>query len=101
MDLETDAIHTALLKPDGQPLQHEPALGRRIWNKWLKVAEVIGTVQMLIILSIMYLLILPFMAIPFRIFADPLRVRHRPESNWRVRKDDESLSILDSMGDQF
>ena len=88
-------------RTDGQIMQNQPGLGRRIWNKWLKVAEVIGTVQMLIILSIMYLLALPFMAIPFRIFADPLRVRHRPESNWRIRKVDESVSILDSMGDQF
>lgn len=78
-----------------------PGLGRRIWDRWLKIAEVVGTIQMMIVLSIIYWVVLPFMAIPFRIFSDPLKLKRPAHSNWRERETDDSMSTLDSMGSQF
>ena len=74
---------------------------RQAWNRWLKVAEVIGTIQMLIILSILYWLILPLMAIPFKLLSDPLRIKRPSGSNWQEKKRDESISVRDSMNNQY
>ena len=67
----------------------------------MKVAEVIGTVQMIIILSILYWLVLPLMAIPFKLLSDPLKIKRPSQSNWREKQRDESISTLDSMNNQY
>ena len=50
---------------------------RKIWGRWIKIAEIIGTVQMIVILSIIYWVFMPLMAIPFKLRADPLALRNR------------------------
>lgn len=57
---------------------------RSVWKIWLKIAERIGTVQMMIVLTIMYWLFLPLMAIPFRFFSDPLAMK-RERGGWIER----------------
>ena len=87
--------------PDGQPLPKGPGLVRRIWDRWMKIAEVVGTTQMVIILSIIYRLVLPLLAVPFRMFSDPLKTRRRPHSNWHQKRREVSINSLDSMGNQY
>ncbi len=48
-----------------------------VWKKWLKVAQAIGNFQAQVILSLFYLLIMAPVAVLFRLFADPLRLRRR------------------------
>ena len=73
---------------------------RVIWNKWLKVAEVIGTVQMIIIMTIVYCILMPFMAIPMKLFADPLSLSKRKGPSWTIREEYDE-EIIDQMKNQF
>ena len=71
---------------------------RAVWNRWLEVAVVIGTVQMVIILSIIYWLMMPFMAIPFKLLSDPLATKaHR--AGWIKR--DPNDNTIEAMRNQF
>ena len=59
---------------------------RRIWEGWKVVAHAIGTFQARLILSVLYLLILPPFALIRRTGADPLRRRPTPgPTHWRPR----------------
>jgi len=53
---------------------------RRIWQGWTRLARKIGNFQARILLTIFYaIMVLPFGAF-VRLFADPLRIKKRPES---------------------
>ena len=71
-----------------------------IWNKWLVVAEKIGTVQMVLVLTVVYWIMIPFMAIPMKLFADPLSLSRRKGPSWtdRVEYDED---VLEQMKNQF
>ena len=77
--------------------EHHPNLGKRAWARWLRFAEIVGTVQMVIILTLVYWTIVAAMAIPFKILADPLGFK-RP-SGWKPRH--QGGSDLDWMKDQY
>ena len=52
-----------------------------IWKAWTRIAHIIGNFQARVLLTILYVvLVLPFGVI-VRLFADPLRIKKRPE-NW-------------------
>ena len=69
------------------------------WRGWLRFAELLGTIQMMVVLSLIYWTVLPLVAIPFRFFADPLALRRRGFPSW-VERDVGSQS-LDSMKNQY
>lgn len=72
---------------------------KKVWNKWLRLAEIIGTVQMVIILSLVYWTLLAVMAIPFRIFADPLALRDPERARWvQYEPADDFLSGMKKQG---
>lgn len=77
----------------------QPGFLRRVWNKWLDIAQVIGTVQMIIILTLLYWTLFALTAIPFKLFADPLQMRRRSSSQWSRRAPDECG--LEAMKNQF
>ena len=55
---------------------------KRLWRRWLRIAEVIGNFQSRVILSLFYFtIVLPF-GLAVRLFADPLRIRRKRESGW-------------------
>ena len=57
----------------------------RGWHRWLKIAEFLGTVQMIVLLSLVYFTILGLVALPFRLVSDPLGFRKPGRSNWVQR----------------
>ena len=54
----------------------------RLWKWWMVVARVLGTIQMIVFLTVVYWLILPFIAIPYRFFGDPFRQRRKRSALW-------------------
>ena len=51
-----------------------------IWKAWTRIAHIIGNFQARVLLTILYVvLVLPFGVI-VRLFADPLRIKKRPET---------------------
>ena len=58
---------------------------KKIWKGWLKFAEIVGNIQMIVLLSLIYWVMLPIVAIPFRLLADPLSLRHRGQARWITR----------------
>ncbi len=66
-----------------------PSVWRRIWERWKVIAHVIGTFQARLILSVLYLVILPPFALIRRLGGD--RLGRRPTSDptyWRARPAD-------------
>ena len=76
-----------------------PSLTRRIWNRWLKIAEAIGTVQMVIILTLVYWTMITVMAIPFRFLSDPLVLKRSSRPRWVKRT--QPSDVLKNMRRQF
>jgi len=53
---------------------------KRLWEGWKRLAHKIGNFQARVLLTILYaVLVLPF-GLAVRLFADPLRIKRRPES---------------------
>ena len=77
--------------------EHRRNLGKRAWARWLRFAEIVGTVQMVIILTLVYWTVVAAMAIPFKILADPLGFK-RPRG-WTPRL--QARSGLDWMKNQY
>ena len=61
------------------------SIAKKLWTGWLAFARMIGTIQMLAIVTLVdFTLILP-VAIPFKLMADPLRLKRRRGSQWQLR----------------
>jgi len=66
-----------------------PSVWRRIWERWKVIAHVIGTFQARLILSVLYLVMLPPFALIRRLVGDPLGRRPTSGStSWRPRPPD-------------
>ena len=59
---------------------------KKMWSAWLRIAEVIGNIQLTILLTIIYWTFVPFVAIPFKFLADPLSIRKSAKPRW-IRRD--------------
>lgn len=69
------------------------------WRGWLRFAEILGTFQMMVVLSLIYWIVLPIIAVPFKLLADPL-VQRRPNRPTWVERDNVSPT-LDTMRKQY
>jgi hypothetical protein len=67
----------------------------KAWKRWLKIAEVIGNIQMTIFLTLMYWTVLFLIAVPFKIFSDPLSLRNFGHARWTPL--DPKTDVLESM----
>lgn len=70
----------------------------KAWRRWLKAAEILGNIQMVILLSLIYWTLLFPLAVPFRLFADPLALRDPRRARWITRH--QVTDILQSMRKQ-
>ncbi len=95
-----DSIAGAAIAPDVRPHEaRQPGALRRAWRGWLRFAEIIGTAQMVIILSLVYWTLLAIMALFLKLLADPLALRRSHRSLWAHRQN--APDILDAMRRQF
>ena len=68
------------------------------WRKWLRFAEILGNIQITIFLSLFYLVVIPFWAIPYKSFSDRLALRDARRARWIQRTP--GTDWLDSMRKQ-
>ena len=55
---------------------------KRAWQRWLRIAAIIGDSQARVVLSLVYfIIILPF-GLGVRFFAEPLGIKGRRQSAW-------------------
>ena len=54
----------------------------KVWRKWLKFAEILGNIQMVVLLTIIYWTMLILLAIPFKLLADPLALKRSRSQRW-------------------
>ncbi len=54
---------------------------------------------MTVILSLIYWVMLPFFAVPFKLFADPLTLKSQARAGWVERQS--GSQTLDEMGKQY
>ncbi len=73
----------------------ERSLWRTIWDGWLSFAHLIGTVQMVVVLTIVYWVFITLVYVPFGLIADPLRLRTPGSSQWQEREQPDD--ILENM----
>ena len=72
---------------------------RVILNGWLGFAHLIGAVQMVVLLTVVYWVFIPLMYIPFGLISDPLRLRRSQASGWRERE--VSGDVMESLRRQW
>ena len=58
---------------------------KKIWRGWIKFAEILGNMQMVVLLTIIYWTMLLVIAIPFKLFADPLSLKRTTSPYWIKR----------------
>lgn len=68
---------------------------KRAWKAWLRFAHVFGTVQMVIVLSVVYWVLLIWVALPSRLISDPLALRNPRQAKWLERQP--VSNVLDAM----
>jgi len=81
-------------KPEG-----DIAHVKQLWQRWLKVTETVGTIQMIIFLSVVYWIFLMPMALLFKLLTDPLALEQPQASRWVRHRP--LTEILESMRNQF
>ncbi len=69
------------------------------WRGWLKFVEIFGTVQMVIVLTVVYWTLVAVMAVPFKLFSDPMTMKGPRFVQWAQRSTEEKM--LDAMKRQF
>jgi len=52
------------------------------WRKWLQFAEILGNIQLFILFSLVYWSLVPLVAIPFKLYADPLAFKRIHSVFW-------------------
>ena len=67
----------------------------KIWKAWIKIAEIIGNIQMSVILTLLYWTMLLVIALPFKIISDPLSLKKGKSATWITR--DDRINDLESM----
>ena len=65
---------------------------------WLKIAETIGTIQTVVILSFIYWTIGSISSIPVKLFSDPLSLKNSLQSTWKDHK--EPANVLEYLKKQ-
>ena len=57
-----------------------------VWRGWLKLAAILGNILMVVLLSAVYWTVFALVAIPFKIFSDPLALRRSRRIGWMQRR---------------
>ena len=52
---------------------------KAIWKAWTRIAHIIGNFQARVLLTILYVVLVLPLGVIVRLFADPLRIKRRPE----------------------
>ena len=60
---------------------------RRLWERWKRVAHIIGNFQSRVLLTLFYSLILAPFAVGVRLLSDPLQLRRQNRSHWLRREE--------------
>lgn len=68
---------------------------KKAWKAWLRFAHLFGTVQMIIILTVMYWVALTWVALPNQLFSDPFALRRSNRSKWL--ECEPASNVLDAM----
>lgn len=70
-----------------------------IWRIWIKFSEVIGNLNLWIVTNLLFFTVVAIMSIPYRIFADPLRLKWARTYTWRERtRDFHTLEAMKKQG---
>lgn len=84
---------------EGPHTKKQPSIFKTAWRGWLRFADVLGTFQMMVILSIIYWTLVPIIAIPLKLFSDPLALRRSGGPKWVEHHS--STQTLDEMTKQY
>ena len=71
------------------PSHHSPL--RSIARGWLAFAQLLGTVQMVVVLTVLYWVCVPFLFIRYGLISDPLGLRRTRKSGWRECEDPDDV----------
>ena len=70
---------------------------RALWSGWMRFVEVLGTIQMIVLLTVLFWTMLAVVAIPANLLSDPLQ-RRRRESHWNIRNETPEFDDLRAQG---
>ena len=67
----------------------------KTWKRWIRIAEVIGNIQMIVLLTVMYWTVVLLIDVPFKLFSNPLCLREFGRAHWTRREP--IFDVLESM----
>ena len=62
-----------------------PAVAKALWVRWKRIAHAIGTFQARVLLTVLYVVLLPPFTLIARLAADPMQLRRDVRPRWLVR----------------
>jgi hypothetical protein len=62
-----------------------PAFATALWARWKRIAHAVGTFQARVLLTVLYLVLLPLFTVIARLAGDPLQLRRDARPRWLVR----------------
>ncbi|HEY2994744.1 MAG TPA: hypothetical protein VGM22_18180 [Methylomirabilota bacterium] len=62
-----------------------PAFAKALWVRWKRIAHAIGTFQARVLLTVLYVVLLPPFTLIARLTADPMQLRRDVTPRWLVR----------------
>ena len=71
---------------------------RTIWNAWITVAGIIGNLQLILFLSIVYFGMIAIITVPIRLFSDPLRLKRKSTIDWEKRDTQVDMDWMSKQG---
>ena len=69
-----------------------------MWRKWIALATILGNIQMIVLLSIVYWVMVSMLALPLKLLSDPLGMRKSHGARWLKRPPQDHM--IDSMKKQ-
>ena len=62
-----------------------PVFAKALWVRWKRIAHAIGTFQARVLLTVLYVVLLPPFALIARLAADPMQLRRDVTPRWLLR----------------
>ena len=74
--------------------------GKSVWLKWVKFATLIGNVNMIVLLTLVYWIMVPLTALPFKLGPDRMQFKSPNGIGWTRRKEIHDMTTpLRNQGD--
>ena len=73
---------------------------KKVWEKWKVISNKLLEKEAMVILTILYFILITPIALIYKLFADPLKLKTKKRSFW-FEKDTSNVSSIEAFKNQF